>query len=98
MTSRKAGLMDRPISETSIAIIDFETTGLNAGVDRVVEASVVRVDPGQKPDLILDTLVNPGRRMAATDIHGITENEGCQVYTIDKAFGFLSFLSFVWFL
>jgi hypothetical protein len=39
--------------------------------------------------------------------HGITllsnyllrfENEGCQVYTIDKAFGFLSFLSFVWFL
>jgi hypothetical protein len=40
------------------------------------------------------------------DIEQVQENiadyvgsyEGCQVYTIDKAFGFLSFLSFVWFL
>jgi DNA polymerase-3 subunit epsilon len=74
MTSRK-GLADRVIRDTPVAIIDFETTGLNAGVDRVVEVSVVRVEPGQKPELVLDTLVNPERRMAATDIHGITEED-----------------------
>ncbi len=71
MISRK-GLKDRSIADTPVAIVDFETTGLNAGVDRVVEVSMVRIEPKQKPELLLDTLVNPERRMAATDIHGIT--------------------------
>jgi DNA polymerase III subunit epsilon len=62
-----------PISETPIAIVDIETTGLNAGSDRIVEISVVRCDPGSEPKLILDTLVNPLRRMGATEIHGITD-------------------------
>ena len=74
MTSRK-GLADRVIRDTPVAIIDFETTGLNAGVDRVVEVSVVRIQPQQKPELVLDTLINPQRRMGATDIHGITEED-----------------------
>ena len=74
MTSRK-GLADRVIRDTPVAIIDFETTGLNAGVDRVVEVSVVRIEPEQKPELVLDTLINPQRRMGATDIHGITEED-----------------------
>jgi DNA polymerase-3 subunit epsilon len=75
MTSRRAGLMDQPIADTPVAIIDFETTGLNAGVDRVVEVSVVRIEPKQKPELVLDTLINPQRQMGATDIHGITEED-----------------------
>jgi DNA polymerase-3 subunit epsilon len=75
MTTRKVGVMDRTIKDTPVAVIDFETTGLNTGVDRVVEVSVVRIEPGQKPELVLDTLVNPERRMAATDIHGITEED-----------------------
>jgi DNA polymerase-3 subunit epsilon len=75
MVSRKPGLMERPIADTPIAIIDLETTGLNAGVDRVVEVSVVRIEPDQKPELVLDTLINPHRRMSATDIHGITEED-----------------------
>jgi DNA polymerase III epsilon subunit-like protein len=75
MTAKKVGLMDRAIGDTPVAIIDFETTGLNAGVDRVVEVSVVRIEPLQKPELVLDTLINPQRRMGATDIHGITEED-----------------------
>lgn len=67
------GIADRLISETPVAIIDFETTGLTAGHDRVVEVSVVRVDPGQAPQLAFDTLVNPRRPMAATEVHGITD-------------------------
>jgi DNA polymerase-3 subunit epsilon len=55
--------------------LDFETTGLNPGADRVVEVSVVRVEPGGPPELVLDTLVNPRRPMAATEIHGIADED-----------------------
>jgi len=69
------GLASRRISDTPIAVIDFETTGLTPGSDRVVEVSVVRIDPGEEPRLVLDTLVNPSRPMAATEIHGIHDND-----------------------
>ncbi len=69
------GVIDRPILETPIAIIDFETTGLAPGPDRVVEVSVVRAEPGKEPVLVLDTLINPDRPMAATEIHGITDRD-----------------------
>ncbi len=67
------GILRRRITETPIAVIDFETTGLSPGYDRVVEVSVVRIEPGMRPRLVLDTLVNPNRPMAATYIHGITD-------------------------
>jgi DNA polymerase-3 subunit epsilon len=70
-----SGIADRPVSETPIGILDFETTGLNPGSDRVVEVSVVRMEPGGASELALDTLVNPGRRMAATEIHGIIDDD-----------------------
>ena len=69
------GILDRSIEDAPIAIIDFETTGISAGSDRVVEASVVRIDPGQPPRLAFDTLVNPCRRVSATEIHGITDSD-----------------------
>lgn len=69
------GISARRISETPVAIIDFETTGLTPGYDRVVEVSVVRVNPGEKPQLVFDTLVNPSRPMAASEIHGINDND-----------------------
>jgi DNA polymerase III subunit epsilon len=68
-----SGLLERRIDETPVAIIDFETTGLTPGYDRVAELAVVRVDPGQGARLVLDTLVHPQRPMAATEIHGITD-------------------------
>lgn len=69
------GVMDSPIKETPIAIIDFETTGLAPGPDRIVEVSVVRANPGENPRLTFDTLVDPQRQMAATEIHGITDRD-----------------------
>ena len=68
-----AGISHLAITDVPIAVFDFETTGLTPGVDRVVEVSVVRIDPGKKPRLVLDTLVNPMRRMGASEIHGITD-------------------------
>ncbi len=70
-----AGIASLLIHETPVAVIDFETTGLTAGADRVIEVSVVRVDPGREPRLVLDTLVNPHRPVAATEIHGITDDD-----------------------
>lgn len=71
----RTGILECPVAETPIAVIDFETTGLNPGSDRVVEASVVRIEPGQRPMTVFDTLINPRRRMAATEIHGITDED-----------------------
>jgi DNA polymerase-3 subunit epsilon len=69
------GVRGRRISETPFAVIDFETTGLRAGPDRVVEVTVIALAPGEEPKLILDTLINPCRPMAATEIHGITDDD-----------------------
>lgn len=73
MPCRPSGVLHQIIHETPIAVLDFETTGLTPGFDRVVEVSVVRVDPGSPPRLMFDTLINPDRRMAATEVHGITD-------------------------
>lgn len=67
------GISDRPIADTPIAVFDTETTGLYPGGDRVIEIAIVRIEPGGEPTVILDTLVNPGRPVAATEIHGITD-------------------------
>ncbi|MBI3090867.1 MAG: 3'-5' exonuclease [Candidatus Tectomicrobia bacterium] len=39
----------------------------------MVEVSIIRIEPGREPRMVLDSLVNPSRRMAATEIHGITD-------------------------
>lgn len=69
------GILDRRIDATPVAVLDFETTGLSAGADRVIEVSVVRIEPGKEPVLAFDTLVCPNRRVSATDIHGITDED-----------------------
>jgi DNA polymerase III subunit epsilon len=72
---REMGVVDRAIAETPIAILDLETTGISPGSDRVLEVSVMRREPDGTTRLILDTLVNPCRPVAATEIHGITDND-----------------------
>jgi DNA polymerase-3 subunit epsilon len=67
------GIFGLPVFETPVAVLDFETTGLTAGMDRVVEVSVIRRDPDGRLETVLDTLVNPRRPMGATEIHGITD-------------------------
>lgn len=71
----KEGILDRSVLETPIAILDFETTGLTAGRDRVIEVSVARMEPGTRPTLVFDTLINPQRRVSATEIHGIRDED-----------------------
>jgi DNA polymerase III epsilon subunit-like protein len=67
------GLLDRRIAETPIAVVDFKTTGHSPGQDRVVEVSVVRIDPGQPAKPVLNSIVKPNRKIAGTEIHGLTD-------------------------
>lgn len=58
------------------AIFDFETTGLSPFTgDRALQVAVVRLDPlGEFEDEWV-SLVNPGRPVAATEVHGLTEDD-----------------------
>ncbi|MBN1766098.1 MAG: 3'-5' exonuclease [Sedimentisphaerales bacterium] len=69
------GIKDLRIHDTPIAIVGLETTGLSPGRDRIIEISVVRVEPGRESYLAFDTLVNPQRNVAFNEIHGITDDE-----------------------
>ena len=66
-------MLDRPVRHLCLAALDFETTGLapNRG-DRVVEVAIVRGTMGTTPDEWA-TLVHPQRPVAATFVHGITD-------------------------
>ncbi len=76
MTARPGrAIIDSPLQTVPVAVLDIETTGLYPDTDRVVELSVVRVDPGEPAELVLNTLINPERRVAATEIHGITDDD-----------------------
>ncbi len=67
------GITETTIASLPIAIVDVETTGLHPRGDRVIEIGIVRIEPGGPPELVLDTLLNPGGPVSATEIHGITD-------------------------
>ena len=63
------------LEECAFAVVDVETTGMRAvGDDRVTEVAVVLLHGGRR-ELLLDTLVNPGRAIppAISGITGITD-------------------------
>lgn len=61
---------------TSYTVIDFETTGLNPEVDRILEIGVCVVRSGREP-LALSLMVNPGIEVpeVITRITGITQKD-----------------------
>jgi len=66
---------DAPWSTLPIALIDVETTGTDASVDRVVEVGVAVARGGQIVER-RNWLLNPGRPIPkeATDVHKITDD------------------------
>jgi DNA polymerase III epsilon subunit family exonuclease len=62
------------IWDLPLAAVDVETTGLDPRAGhRVIEVAVVRGRWGETPARY-STLVQPGRPVAATEIHGITDD------------------------
>ncbi len=52
--------------------LDFETTGLTPSTNRVIEVGIVRTSSSGKVVEQFSTLINPGRDVGRTDIHGIS--------------------------
>jgi DNA polymerase III subunit epsilon len=77
------GISHRAIADTPVTVVDTETTGLYAGGDRVIEIAVVRAEPGTEPKVLVDTLVNPRRPVAATEIHGISDEDVADAPTFE---------------
>ena len=59
-----------------IAFIDLETTGINVSTDRIVEISVLKINPNGKEEW-MTTRINPGMPIPpkSTAIHGITDKD-----------------------
>ena len=60
--------------ETALTFLDLEATGIDVSGDRIVEMTVVRVEPSGRVEL-LDTLIDPGCPIPgeSTRIHGIDD-------------------------
>jgi DNA polymerase III epsilon subunit family exonuclease len=71
------GDVHRPVPESvPFAVVDVETTGFSPRLhDRVVEIAVVRLSRTGGPAEEYTTLVNPGRDVGPTHIHGITATD-----------------------
>lgn len=55
------------------SVLDVETTGFSCnGADRIVELSIISIDPEGRVLDTFDTLVNPKRDVGASKFHGIT--------------------------
>jgi DNA polymerase-3 subunit epsilon len=63
--------IDRPI-----AFLDVETTGLSVSADRIIEMSVLKIEPDGSQEQKTRRF-NPGRPIAtqATEVHGITDQD-----------------------
>lgn len=67
--------LTRSLSACSFVAIDFETTGLSAARDRIVEIGAVRFSPGQSERSRYARLVNPQTSIPelVIEVHGITD-------------------------
>jgi len=64
------------------AVIDIETTGFSpAHHHRIVEVGVVLLDDRGRPVEEWDTMLNPERDIAATEVHGLTAADVCRAPT-----------------
>ncbi|MGH7365645.1 MAG: exonuclease domain-containing protein [Candidatus Rokuibacteriota bacterium] len=76
MTTRVA------MGETPFAVVDLETTGIYpGGHDRIIEIAVVKTTPGLEVVDEWTSLINPGRDIGRTDVHGIRAGDVAQAPT-----------------
>lgn len=62
------------MAEASFAVIDLETTGFNPN-DRVVEIGLIHVDANGQIERRWQTLIQPGRDIPNTHVHGISATD-----------------------
>ncbi len=76
---------NQSVDEVTFTAFDFETTGLHAGLDRIVEVGAVRFKGAQVLDE-LSSLVNPGTEISedALSVSGITNDMVSQAPSISE--------------
>ncbi|MBM9433280.1 3'-5' exonuclease [Flaviflexus sp. JY899] len=67
------------------SVIDVETTGLTPWTERILEIAVLTLTPDGETTGTWSTLVNPGRPVGATFIHGITDDSVADAPTFSEA-------------
>lgn len=73
---------------TPFAVVDVETTGFSPRLhDRTLEVAVVRLAPNGALEDEYVTLLNPGRDMGATDVHGLTAADICEAPSFAEVVG-----------
>ena len=93
---RTTNMREIPLGSLNYVIIDFETTGLNAGDgDEIIEVGAVRVENRQILPVTFHSLINPERSVPteATRVHGISASELENAPTIREVMpDFLNFM------
>jgi DNA polymerase-3 subunit epsilon len=77
---------------TKLVVIDTETTGLSMRSDRVVEIAVVGLSDDGQVEGSWTTLLNPGRDVGPTSIHGIRAGDVLQAPSFADVAGDLASL------
>ncbi len=76
------------LGATPFAVVDVETTGFSPRLhDRVVEVAVLRLGPDATVEDHYATLVNPGRDIGATSVHGLCAADVCEAPTFAEVAG-----------
>src|SRR3954468_14196506 len=76
----------------SIAVVDLETTGVLPSVDRVLEVGVVLLDDAGTVEHEFATLVDPGRDIGPTSVHGVRASDVIGAPTFAEVAPYLSTL------
>jgi DNA polymerase III epsilon subunit-like protein len=58
-----------------VAVFALETTGFPAGRHRVCELALCRVEPDRAPVVVFDSLIDPGRPVTGSEIHGLADRD-----------------------
>ena len=76
---------------TLISVIDCETTGLNAArSDRIIEIAAVVIDTSGTVAREFVTLVNPGRDVGKTSLHGISASDVAEAPAFQDIIGHIA--------
>jgi len=79
-------LFNKPWSECVVTTIDFETTGLRPGIDRVVQAGLARFEKGVCVASVGSLIDGAPIPAEATAIHGITDEMVADAPTLTTFF------------